>query len=86
MKPLWTILAAAFLLGGCVSERTGVSFNEVPTPVLRTIEKTAPGKIHSIVRERQGGLVTYKAKVTSSGKDYELAVSDGGQLVSKKDW
>jgi hypothetical protein len=85
MNKLWTVIAAAALLGGCVSSRTGVSHNEVPGPVLKTIQTAAPGKINTILREQQGGLTTYRAKVTSGGKDYDLAVAEDGTLVSKKE-
>jgi hypothetical protein len=85
MKPLWTIVAASLILGACVRDRAGVSHTEVPAPVLKTIQSTAPGKIHSIIRETEGGKVTYKAKVTSAEKDWELAVDQGGKLVSKKE-
>jgi hypothetical protein len=79
------LVAAVFVLAGCVQERSGVSLNEVPAPVMRTIDKNAPGNIHSIVREKTDGAVVYRAKVTSGGKDVDLVVDQGGELVSKKE-
>jgi len=81
----YLIAVVALVLCGCVQERAGVSYTEVPPPVLKTIQRTAPGKIDSILREKKDGFVTYKAKVTSGEKGWDLVVEEDGDLVSKKE-
>jgi hypothetical protein len=82
------LIAVVLMLGlsGCLQERTGVSQTDVPTPVLRTIEKAAPGKVNSIVRETKDGRTTYRADVTSREQRWEVTVAGDGELVSKKEW
>jgi hypothetical protein len=81
------LLTAVVMLGlcGCVQERTGLSHNEVPAPVMRTLEQKAPGKVDTIVREKLNGRATYHARVTSGEKSWDVVVDESGELVSKKE-
>lgn len=81
------VFAAIVMCGlcGCVQERAGVSQTEVPATVLRTIERSTPGKVNSIVREKKDGRVTYRAHVTSGEKGWDVVVDGAGELVSKKE-
>ena len=86
MRYLYPIVLSALLLVGCVKERTGVSHNEVPGPVMATIEKNAqPGQITSIVRETREKSVTYLATVTHEGRAWVVAVEGDGDFMYKKE-
>jgi hypothetical protein len=80
------VIASIVLLVGCVQERTGVTRNELPGPVLATLEKNArPGVIKSIVKERSEKNVTYKAVVTDDARTWDIAINGDGDLVYKKE-
>lgn len=91
-KPMKTLFlwvsagAIAMSATGCLQQRTGVTQNEVPGPVLATMEKSArPGKIKTIIRETSEKQVVYKAQVTSEGHAWEVAVDGSGELLYKKE-
>lgn len=84
MRPF--ALALLLSLAACAADRHGVSQNELPAPVMATLEANSrPGTVNSIIKETREKQVIYKADVTSNGKHWDVVINGDGSLMYKKE-
>ena len=70
---------------GAEGNEVKMNFSQVPAAAQKTLTEEAKGnKIDTVDKESKHGKTIYEADVVIGGTNYEICVSESGQLVSKK--
>ncbi|HTV19514.1 MAG TPA: PepSY domain-containing protein [Polyangiaceae bacterium] len=79
-----SLIAGSLLVGGVAWAGDHVTLDQLPAAVRATVEReTKGGKITSIEKEHEEGVLIYEVEFTQNGKAFELDVALDGKLLER---